>query len=249
MIVMRPAQLDAFRVVAQQRFDRRLLAAVAHSFTREFSGLGPAGLMAVVCLGRERAALQGWHSEQAVFLYLSLMLMLGAGFERDRLLPWVQAELARSAAEPALDRIFALHGTALDYLDEVAGERNEQLIKALLRLRDFDLGTCEVWAAEDAARRLAQTLSALYPAKAKRLGQPGLLALADAARLKAGQHGLSSLRALALTAGLMFLLGSDFDADPALAWVPKALTVDAEPPERERRLQRAAMDYLHQGLA
>lgn len=248
MIVMRPAQLDAFRVAARQRLSRRLLATVAYSFPREFCSLGRSGLMAVVSLGLRRAARRGWHSEQAIFLYLSMMLMLGAGFERDKLLPWVQAELVRRAAEPALDRIFALHGAALGYLDNVAGEHNDKLLKALLRLRDFDLGACDAWATEDAGGLLAEALSVIYPAKAQRLGWPGLLGLADAARLKTARLGLPSRRALALVSGLMFMLGSDFDTDPALAWVQVALAVDAAPPEREQRLHRAAMDYLRQGL-
>ena len=200
MLIIREPQLDAFRVAAASRFERRVLAAVAHSFPREFASVGEPGMRLLVQEGRVRAARHGWRSEQAVYLFLMLMLMLGAGFDADPLLPWVKVELARQPEAPAMDRCFALHAAALAYLDLVAGEDNEHLVKALIRLRDFDLGACDALDATEFPPELGRSLILLYPQKAEPLGPQRLAALVQAASARALQHGFVAHGAVALVA-------------------------------------------------
>ena len=247
-IVVGRAQVDALRVEAGRRFDRRVLAAVAYCFPRVHVALGQDVLLTVVTSGRMRAARSDWRSERAVFLYAAMMLMLGSGFEQDAQYAWVPQTLQQHADEPALDRIFALHTRAMEYLDEVAGAQNEKLIHALLRMRDFDLEQCKGWPPDGFASMLGQTLASLYPARAGALGAGGMQGLVACAAVTAARHDLAGQVAHALVAGLILMLGAEFDSDPALPWASRAMAQDVSAAERLRRLHAAAMDHLAQGL-
>ncbi|MBI5255921.1 MAG: hypothetical protein HY855_05435 [Burkholderiales bacterium] len=248
MLIIREAQLAAFRGEATQRFDRRLLAALVHSFPRDHARLGDAPLRALVALGRRRAARHGWRSEQTVYLHLTLMLMLGAGFDTDPQLPWLQQAMAASAQDDPTPRLFALHATVLDQLDAVLGVHNEHLVKALLRWRTLDLAVFESQDAGDRAALIAGVLAEAYPRKAAVLGEAGLRALAEAAAAKAGQQGLHGARAHGLVAVLMFMLGHQCDTDPALPDLAQALATPGPEPLRVQALHRAALVLLQHGL-
>lgn len=249
MLIIRHSQLAALHDEAMQRFDRRVASALADGFAADAERLGEPGLCRLVRLGRQRAARHGWRSEQALYLYVALMLMLGAGFDDDPLLPWVPATLLRDARHDAAHRIFSLHAMALDHLDGVAGEGNEHLCKALLRLRALDLAEFDAF--DDAAlwAHLPQRITGLYPAKAAAAGADGLVAWSRRAAAKARQHGLHRSRDAALLACVTFMLGCDADADPAWPWVAEALASSRPAPQRAELLHRAALAQIDQSLA
>lgn len=205
--------------------------------------------MAVVQLGRQRAARHGWRSEQTVYLYLSLMLMLGSGFESDPLLPWTARALQREPRRDAVPRMFALHAEALDRLDEIVGERNEHLCKALLRLRGLDLAGFDTPDLGAGAATLRQCMADLYPQKASAAGADGLEAWAALALARARQHGLQRPRDVALLAGLMFMMGCEVDTDPAWPWVAAALAMPLPGPQRAALLHQSALAQIERSLA
>jgi len=248
MLTIRTAQLDVFRAQAADRFDRRMLAALARTFPRDHARLGDAPLLALARDGRARAARQGWRSEQSVYLFLALALMFGIGFDSDPQLPWLQQALVDEPGAHPVARLFELHARALDQLDAVEGEHNEHLIKALVRHRALDLARFET--DEDGTRDalIAVTLADMHPRKAAVLGEAGLRATARAAGAQARAHGLHGARAQGLVALLRFMLGHQFDDDPAHPWVGRALAMPGPEAVRVQVLHEAALGLLAHGL-
>jgi len=249
MLIIRHTQLAALHDEAMHRFDQRVATALADGFAADAERLGDEGLCRVVRLGRQRAVRHGWRSEQALYLYVALMLMLGAGFDDDPLLPWVAPTLQRNARHDAAHRIFTLHATALDHLDAVAGERNEHLWRALLQLRSLDLAEFDAFDQAALWAALPQRMAVLYPAKAAAAGIDGMAAWARRVAAKAAQHGLHRPRDTALLACVTFMLGCDADADPAWPWVAAALASSRPAPQRAEALHRAALAQIKLSLA
>jgi hypothetical protein len=248
MLTIREAQMSVFRGQAADRFDRRMLAALVRSFPRDRARLGDGALLALARRGRERAALQGWRTEQAVYLFLTLALMFGIGFDSDPQLPWMQQALVAEPDADPVSHLFEVHARALDQLDAVEGEHNEHLIKALLRQRALDLARFETTDDGEREAVIAAVLAEMHPRKADTLGQAGLLATARAAGPQARTRGLHGARAQGLVALLRFMLGHRFDDDPAHPWVGEALSMPGTEADRTRSLHQAALGLLAHGL-
>ena len=182
-----------------------------------------------------------------MFLYLTLILMLGASFDEDPQLPWAAARLADSSNPNPPARLDELHEFAGTYLDRVAGENNEHLIQALLRIRDFDPGSMASVPSANLEDEVVTALARLYPQKFAYQGEfPTRSATRHGAAL-AKHYGFSGGRAVCLFAGLAFMLGWGFDHDPQFPWVAEALGTAGEAAGLDR-LHGSAMKYLEQGL-
>ena len=246
MLIIREAQLKTFEEAALAQFEERMAGYLDESFPRESVLQDPVRKRAIITFGRERAGRYGITSERDIFFFLTLMFMLGSWFDEDPQLPWCATRLADQSILYPPARLRRLHSEALDYLDQVAGEENEHLIKALLRIRVFDPASAEKIAGEQFETEMVRTLFRLYPQKAGCQGEEATRAVVRSAAALAAQRGIGGRKATCLLAGIAFMLGSGFYRDPLFPWAEAALRPDA--PADLDALQRGAMAHLEDGL-
>jgi hypothetical protein len=246
MLVIRAPQFEAFEKAAIGQFERRMLGYLTESFPKQAGLLGPAQMRRVISLGRERAVHYGHQTEREIYFYLTLMLMLGSFFDEDPQLPWAAERLAdQSIAHPPA-RLNRLHSDTMAYLDRVCGENNEHLVKALMRIRDFDPASAGAIPPEQFEDEMVRTLSRFFPQKAAYQGESATRAVVRGAAVLARRHAVSDQRHLCLLAGLGFMLGSGFHRDPQFPWAQEALPPGR--PANPAALLAQAHDYLEQGL-
>jgi hypothetical protein len=246
MLVIRDAQFKAFEEAALAQFEERMLGYLAESFPKQSALLGPGQMRRVVALGLERCAHYGHLTEREIYFYLTLMLMLGSWFDEDPQLPWCAAGLTDPSIVHPSARLNRLHSETMDYLDRVAGENNEHLIKALLRIRAFDPASPDGIPEDRFEEEMVKTLSGFYPQKAAHQGIEATRVVVQNAGALARRHGLHSQRGVCLVASLAFMLGSGFHRDPQFPWAQEALTTQGR--ANLDALQAGAMEYLEHGL-
>jgi hypothetical protein len=93
----------------------------------------------------------------------------------------------------------------------------------------------------DCAAAIRDTLERLFPARAKRTGPEGLRAFTDRCVAAGLRRGLVQRGDQLWYAGMMFVLGVDFEGAPEPAWVIEAMSTDHEP--------RARLAAVRAGLA
>ncbi len=113
MIEIRHAQIDALAPAFMARFMTRARAHVATHFPELHERLGD-GVEQEIRHAAERATSHGLAEDSEALQYLTLMLMFGRDFDRDR--PWAQEVLQGSA--PSGLRLAHLEAQALLHEDE-----------------------------------------------------------------------------------------------------------------------------------
>lgn len=107
----------------------------------------------------------------------------------------------------------------------------------MLRIRRAQqevFGAAEV---ADFERRAMVHLRRFFPSVCASLADPELLDITRRGIERAASYGVVGERDVTLYLNLMMTLGQDFDRDPGLAWA-RAILVDPELPEPERRMRR-----------
>src|SRR5690348_16834926 len=107
--------MDALRDSREAECMAALELCLRESFPRDVARLSSDELHNVVRLGMERSRSHGGVTAQDMYLYLTLMFMLGCYFDEDPQLAWAQELLASGGS------IEALHTQTLHYLNDVAG--------------------------------------------------------------------------------------------------------------------------------
>jgi len=109
MFKMRREQMAAFREDALRGFEDRVAAHVQRCFARRWSALQEDGVRGLIRRGVERAAAHGIVAERDVCLFIDLMLVFGAGFDREQ--AWAREILEAPALDPsAKTRALYAHG-------------------------------------------------------------------------------------------------------------------------------------------
>ncbi|HVC59659.1 MAG TPA: hypothetical protein VND19_04745 [Acetobacteraceae bacterium] len=221
MLTIRQSQLAALEQVALNKAELVLLTHLREAFQREHALLGDARMMHVVRLAIQRAEAHGHTGMREIFLYATLML--GAFFDEDPQLGWL-APLMRDVTHLSPpERLDAAHEAVMRYLDEIAGEENEHLIRALLRMRDVDLAAAGDLAADESGSGIADLLTGLFPQKACRHGDAAMRLAAGRGAALARQHGMRTGPGIVLLSALVFTLGWRFHEDPQFPWAQAAL--------------------------
>jgi len=241
VLVIRHEQMDAFRERAEAECLVTLEELLRESFPLDASRLTGDELRAVVRLGMERSRAHGGVATRDMYLFLAVMFMLGSGFDEDPQLPWAQ-DLFRQG-EP----IARVHAEALTYLDAVAGEENEHLIKALVRARGLELPLLPQADAPDFESRMLAWLRSVYPTKFEAQGEAATLDVLSLARALAAQHALPG-SGTALLALLAFLLGTSFDRDPLHPWIQSVLDRPADDGDKVEELLRRGVAFANLAL-
>ena len=250
MLVIREAQIGVLRQAALAAIEHRLVEHFLRSYPREcrLAGGRPA-VVTLVRAGMAAAEGHGLASEQQAARYIGLMIMLGSAFDQDPQLPWAAALLGDTGFAPAA-RIATVYDRALEYLGEIAGEDGELIVRAMLRIRGFDLAGVPR-APADQEGELCALLGGLYPQKLAAQGERPTRALIRQAVARAAEHRLVGDAGIAVFVTLAFMLGSGFDQDPLYPWAARALadTTVTDEPARVALLHREAMAYLNDSLS
>jgi hypothetical protein len=240
VLVIRDAQMDALRDSREAECMAGLELCLRESFPRDVARLSSEELHAVIRLGMERSRSHGGVTAQDMYLYLTLMFMLGSYFDEDPQLAWAQELLTRGGS------MEALHAQTLRYLNDVAGRENEHLIKALARIRKLDLRVLPDASAADFEPRMMASLRATYPTKFDAQSEAANQELVQLGRSLAGRHSMPGAGA-ALMGGMAFLLGASFDRDPLHPWIRTALHGPGGEP-KVQELYRRALEFVEMAL-
>ena len=185
--------------------------------------------------------------------------MLGSGFDADPQLPWARAILEEATIGDETTRVDFLYDRALEHLDRVAedyrmlagasggGDVLEEL-RAVRAEPNEPIAPAEAGAV---AGRIAARLGAVFPRKARVLGDAGVADVTARGLAVAGRYNVGTPRGAFACTAMMFVAGTHFDAEPQLPWVAEILRdpLPAEPAARANRLVDALTSFLRTWLA
>lgn len=199
--------------------------------------MGAAGASAFVEAATQKALRYGFERPDDVRCYLDLTVMLGQGFDTDPQLARVNAAL-RKSSKPSMDELF---DGALAYLGRVSGETGDLYVKALLRARKCAAMSL-VGSSCGSGREASTLLRRIHPEKLVEI-QDQLEPMFARAETLTRRH---SEGVWPLYLVLMFLLGSEFEADPRYAWAAETLSDTRIPgePVRYKKLHKEGLARL-----
>jgi hypothetical protein len=99
MFKIRREQAQAFREEALRDFEDRVLAHAGRCFPDRTASLGEDAVRHLIRRGVERAACYGIVAERDVCMYVDLMLVFGADFDREN--AWARDILATRGKDPS----------------------------------------------------------------------------------------------------------------------------------------------------
>ncbi len=250
MLTIRKEQMDVLSASMRPSLVDPLAAHLRRFFPGQCEILGDASLRKTVALGLENAAGYGLLSEREVFLYLSVMFMLGSFFDADLQLPWAGPILHRSNFPDPYTKVQTLYEAAMNDLDRTIGENEEEHLKVLLRVRKLTPDRAAEQVRPDFTPGMIGLFREIHSKKAERLGDDLLEKLIAAGSESALRYGIAGERGRAVYLLHMLIIGSGFDRDPQFPWAEAILNDAALSGEEERtdRLYQAAMDHLSRSL-
>ncbi|MCB1771492.1 MAG: hypothetical protein KDJ31_17620 [Candidatus Competibacteraceae bacterium] len=245
MLIIRQEQMAVFEQAVVKNFASRVQEHLQTFFPEHCKVLGMDGTRAVIRLGLERAEYYHLVAERDVYVYVSLMFLLGSHFDEDPQLPWVGELLKDEAPETALARMTPIYDQAMTLLDSMVGPENEYLRQTLglfQQPRVFE----SLPEAPSIGHRLLLLLQALAPQRYQALGDDILRHLVRHGYAAVKQHGLTTERGAMIYLSLAFLLGAGFDRDPLYPWASATLTHPdlSDPKQKSEALYAAARKHL-----
>jgi hypothetical protein len=250
MLTIRKEQMRVLGSVALRSFEMALVRHFFEFFQDECRLLGTHQVRRVVQLGMSRAMPLGYKTNREIGLYINLMFMLGSDFENDPQIPWARDQIRDQGVFRPYDRIRRVFQSALDYLGETSGDNNGNLVRALIRIRDYNLAAAPTSSGQQLEDDLFELFGKLHPQKQGVQGEQPTRALIRLAGERVKEYGPTSNPALAVYSVLMFMLGAGFDKDPLYPWASEVLnlTDDRREPARVPSLHYAAMEHLRESL-
>ena len=248
MLVIREQQVELFARLARTRFEEELATLLLTTYPREtLQAGGEEAFRRILKRGVERALSLGFSSERQVTLFVALTLMLGHDFYTDPQLPWAWPI---TAPGNKTIRIETIYNAAVAYLTATAGEDCEYVVRALLRIRKYNLDQAPASEGDAFVTDVLTLLRGFCPEKYACQGEELNRRLIAHARQTAYAYGITESRGILLLATLMFMLGSGVDHDPLHPWASKALKDPAARDQSARieLLYRAALAHMEQSL-
>jgi len=250
MLLIREDQLEMFRRRARARFDGELARHFLATYPYECREAGgEAAVLELVHQGVGRAAEHGYTIQNQAGLYIGLTFMLGVDFDSDPQIPWAGRGLDDESVEDPQERILRLYTTAVDYLRATAGDGCRHLVRALVRIKGFDLRSVPEPRGESWETNLLKRLRTFFPEKYDFQGEEANRALVRQAGTAVEDLGLEGERAVTAVGTLMFMMGAGFGHDPLYPWAARALAEGGAEAERVDRLHREAVAHLERSLA
>jgi len=244
MLVIRQAQMQAFRTAAAQSFEQRMVEHLFRFSPLHCRGIGPARVHEAVRAGLQRAAGYGFTQRGPARFYLELMFLFGSHFDTDpQLPPWARQLLQGGGPADQLQRADRLHARVLDYQHAVLGPGHRHARQAMARLRELAAQPLPLQA-EGLAPQIAALLGRIAPERQAQLGAAALLATAERGAETAQAQGLDPLRGALLCSLLQFELGHGCFRDPLYPWLSRPAPTAGDVASRTARLERRALAYL-----
>ena len=251
MLVINQRQLDAMIQVRMAGFERKLVAHLLNAWPRECRQAGGEPQIArAVKLILPRAQGHGYETERELTLYTSLTLILGFGFDTDPQLDWAGSALRNAAIADLTVRIERLYDETVEYLGAIGGKDAGLVVRAMLRVKNYDTTHAPVTEGEKLAEDLCGVLRQFWPEKLAFQGAAPTMAMIRDGIARARDHGLESPVGRGLFVSLQFMLGHEFDIDPLHPWAGAALTHPDDKTETDRivRLYQVSFNHIDQSL-
>lgn len=118
---IRNEQMDVLNAHMRPTLVDPLVGHMREHFPEHCETLGDARLRQTVELGLERASQYGLLAEREVFLYVSLMFVLGRDFDTDPQLPWSKRILNDPELDDPSEKTGALYDEAESHLEQEEG--------------------------------------------------------------------------------------------------------------------------------
>ena len=259
MLTIRPEQLDVLKRASVQKFEDRMVDHLNAFTPRHFKILNEDEIRDVIQHGRELAKQHGYRSERSVRLYIEMMFMLGSGFFTDPQYSWISQIVDRQAdvnASASIDLINKktwelVEQASLDYIDPNGNFDPSRFIEQLRKLHDGLDQFASALVKSESTPDISQLLQNAFPHKFNYIGATAVQHLTAEANQKTALYQIFTQRGVAIFAAMMFILGSGFDHDPILPWVPAILKDPSLSAENEKidRLHTEALNQLQMFLA
>jgi hypothetical protein len=120
LVRLRDYDLDAAPQREADDFDGDLLQTLERFLPQKFQTQGEEVTAALIQRGIVDAYEYGLESGPGVTVYITLMYMIGAGFDRDPIYPWAAAILNDKRLGEA-EKVDALHRSSIAYVNQVLG--------------------------------------------------------------------------------------------------------------------------------
>lgn len=246
MLTIRKEQMDVFSTRMRHTLVAPLVVHMDEHFPNRCFNMDDSQIQQTVELGLERASQYGLLTEREVFLYVSLMFLLGSGFDRDIQLPWAAEILAKDEFPDPYQKIQALYDVAMSYLDRVIGEDEEEQLQVVSRLENFDLESATQRSKRNLPIESINSFTEIHPRKAAEIGDAGLRTLLSIGTESASKYGITQNQGLLVYGLHLFLLGTEFDTDPQFLWAQEILNDTLVPTENEKiaRLYKTIVAHL-----
>jgi hypothetical protein len=250
MLLIRQSQLEPLARPLREKFESELCDLFANAYPRECRQAGgrPA-LLRWTKAGVAASISAGYTSQHACGRWLLLMMMMGVDFAVDPQLPWMQTCLDSARSRTPVERIDEAFDEAMHWLGMTAGEKAERVVRAMIRIRNFDFASVPPLQGQAEIDDACERLHALYPEKFLSQG-PQLTAECVASQLAtAAEYGLTVPAGRFLFVLLSFMLGSGFYRDPLHPWAGEALDPENEAASSERAALLEAAARAHMAVS
>jgi hypothetical protein len=248
MLVIRREQLSALGREPRLQFEGELVQHGFQFYPDECNLIGRAEVLKLAQSAIEISTQQGFPLEREIAYFFSLMFMLGIDFYRDPQLPWNWESGDTTLAE-RVGSMHAFFGAAMKYIDLIAGPSNERLIRAMIRVKNYDLRTAPARGGEF-EDNLCGVFEKFFPEKYAYQGEAVTRALIRAGIKEARQYGIEDNQGILSYTGLMFMVGSGMHQDPLYPWISRTLNDPklSAGTIRGGRLFQAAGEHIAQSL-
>jgi hypothetical protein len=246
VLVLRNAQLEAIGRVPRLLYEKALLKHFGRYYPAECERAGQEQVLELIEYGIERAPTHGYESQREVAFYVNLMLILGCDFDLDPQYPWAGEQLNDFSITDPFARIQRVFQTTIDFLNKTSGDGNEYVLRALHRMRQYDLETPPHSLGGQPESHLMGLLQSLYPEKCAWHTSHELAALIRHSTEAASRHGFQEAAGQSVYTTLVFMLGVGIDHDPMYPWAGRTLNDATIRGERARveELHREAIAYI-----
>ncbi len=250
MLIIRKEQMNVLRAHMNPSLVDSLIVHMREHFGRQCEIVGEVQVRKTVEMGVEQAGKYGLLAEREVFLYLSLMFMLGSGFDTDVQYPWAGPILKRKDFPDGFSMIQTVYDTAMEYLDRIIGKNEEEHLRVLLRVRRLPIDDETAKVTRDFDSGMMRIFEDLHPNKYEELGPEGVQRLIAAGQESAAKYGLTGAKARMVYLLLMYISGSSFDTDPLFPWAMEILPDPdlGDENDKANRLAAAALKHLELSL-
>jgi hypothetical protein len=249
MLMIRHEQLRALGQAPNQQFQDNLMQYSESFYPEECQAMGQHQLRLFVRHAIDVSTAEGYPLEREIAYFLSLMFMLGIDFHCDPQLPWNFGSIGDSRLVDRAGKMDDFFAGAMEYLDETAGPDNEHLVRAMIRVRNYDFNQVPALGA-DFVEKVGDVLERFFPEKFAYQGEAVTWDIIRAGTEQAAQYGIRDHQGLFCYSALMFMEGSGMHKDPVYGWIGRILNEPglSAPGARGMQLFRAAKEHIAESL-